>query len=194
MPSIQIAPPAGEPVSLAEAKAFLRVDGDDEDALVNALIAAARVLVETATGRALMTQGWRTTLDAWPARRVVRIARSPVAAIDAVTVYDAAGAATVLEASDYRLDTASRPVRLVVSASAPEPGAVVNGIEIDFTAGYGAAADVPQPLTLAIKRLAAHWYENRDGQPDEARDMPGPVAALLAPYRLVSLGGAGRIA
>ncbi|PTW57658.1 putative phiE125 gp8 family phage protein [Breoghania corrubedonensis] len=187
MPTILISPPAGEPVSLAQAKAFLRVDHNDEDALIEALVTAARLQVENATGRALMSQGWRTVLDAWPAHRVVRITRSPVAAIDAVTVYDADGVASVLDPDDLRLDTAGRPSRLVVSASAPAPGTAVNGIEIDFTAGYGTAADVPEPLTLAIRRLVAHWYENRESNP--GGDVPGPVAALLAPYRLVSLGG-----
>ena len=186
MPTILISPPVGEPVSLAEAKAFLRVDHDDEDALIGALVSAARLQVENATGRALMSQGWRTVLDAWPARRVVRIARSPVAAIDAVTVYDDQGAASVLDPGDYRLDTASRPARLVIDAAAPSPGASVNGIEIDFTAGFGTAGDVPAPLVLAIKRLVAHWYENREATQDG--DVPGPVAALIAPYRLVGLG------
>jgi len=40
MTSTLIAGPGEEPVTLAEAKAFCRVDGSDEDALVSALIAA----------------------------------------------------------------------------------------------------------------------------------------------------------
>ena len=186
MPTILISPPAGEPVALAEAKTFLRVDHDHEDALIEALVSAARLQVETSTGRALMTQSWRTVLDGWPKRRVVRIARAPVASIDAVTVYDGAGMASVLDAGLYSLDAASRPARLAVSDLAPDPGSAVNGIEIDFTAGYGAATDVPGPLRLAIRRLVAHWYQHREGA--QEGDMPGPVAALIAPYRLLGLG------
>ncbi|MDJ0931825.1 head-tail connector protein [Breoghania sp.] len=70
MPTLSISPPAAEPISLAEAKAFLRIDHDDEDGLIEALISAARIRVESITGRALMSQGYHTVLDAWPSRRV----------------------------------------------------------------------------------------------------------------------------
>jgi hypothetical protein len=48
--------PAAEPIALAEAKAHLRIDSDDEGALVEALIGAARMHVERALGLALVTQ------------------------------------------------------------------------------------------------------------------------------------------
>jgi uncharacterized phiE125 gp8 family phage protein len=63
MTSYLIAGPGEEPVSLAEAKAFCRIDGTDEDALVSALITAARLHVESITGRALLTQTWRLILQ-----------------------------------------------------------------------------------------------------------------------------------
>ena len=56
MTSTLIAGPGEEPVTLAEAKAWCRIDGADDDALLAALIAAARLQVESLTGRALMTQ------------------------------------------------------------------------------------------------------------------------------------------
>lgn len=52
MPSHLIAAPAIEPITLAEAKLFLRIEHDDEDTAIAALIAAARQHVEMATRRA----------------------------------------------------------------------------------------------------------------------------------------------
>jgi uncharacterized phiE125 gp8 family phage protein len=72
----------------------------------------------------------------------------------------------------------------------PRPGRAVAGIEIDVEAGYGAtASDVPEPLKQAIRQLVTHWYENRGaGPPDEnALRMPASVAALVAPYRVLTL-------
>ena len=57
-------PPAGEPLTLAEAKPHLRVDLNDDDALITALISAAREQVEFLTGQRLITQTWELELAA----------------------------------------------------------------------------------------------------------------------------------
>ena len=36
------------------------------------------------------------------------------------------------------------------------------GIEIDYVAGFGDAADVPRDLRQALLALVAHWFEHRD--------------------------------
>lgn len=66
MASALITPPAEEPVTLAEAKAHLRVDIADDDMLISGLIVAARQYAETITRRALVTQSWRLALDRFP--------------------------------------------------------------------------------------------------------------------------------
>jgi len=157
MTSTLIAPPGEEPVTLAEAKSFCRIDGSDEDALVNALIAAARLQVESLTGRALITQTWRLTMACAP--RLVELPVIPVAAL--VAAPDGA----VLQGD---------AVLLV------EP---VDELTVDYTAGYGAAADVPGDLKQAVLTLVAYWYENRD-----AVTMP-PLGfdRLIASYKRVRL-------
>ena len=82
MTLILTGPPAAEPVTLADAKAWLRLDGDHEDELRPAsLVASAREQVERLTGLALIDQTWRLSLDAWPAVASVALSRWPVAGI-----------------------------------------------------------------------------------------------------------------
>jgi uncharacterized phiE125 gp8 family phage protein len=59
MTPILLIAPAIEPLSLDEAKTFLRVETGDDDALITALIAAARLHVESQTHLALITQSLR---------------------------------------------------------------------------------------------------------------------------------------
>src|SRR5882724_3057083 len=84
MTSTLIAGPGAEPVTLAEAKAWCRVDATDEDALLTALIVAARLQVESLTGGALITQSWRLTVPC-PRGRVVPLPLVPVQAVSSAT-------------------------------------------------------------------------------------------------------------
>jgi uncharacterized phiE125 gp8 family phage protein len=185
MTPILIAPPASEPVSLAEAKAWLRLDSSDEDDLVISLIAAARLTIEAASGRMLMTQGWRLVLDSWPASGVLCIPVLPLQGVSAMWVYDVSGTAMTVSPSLYQADTQSEPGRISFLTGLPIPGRTLSGIEIDVTAGYGAdSAAVPVALRQAIKTLVARWYERR-GDLDQGKEagLPDVVAALVAPFR-----------
>jgi uncharacterized phiE125 gp8 family phage protein len=184
--------PALEPVSLSQAKAHLRVDHDDEDALISSLVTAARVHIETGAGAAFITQQWRLVIDAWPVDGAVRLPLAPLQSIDEVLVRDADGVGEVLDAADYFVDAASNPPRLVAERGAgwPRPLQVASGIEILFTAGFGpAAGDVPQPLLQAVLLLVAHWYETREPVSPDGSDgvIPLTVNALVAPYRRARL-------
>ena len=72
MASILLTGPAIEPISLEETKTFLRIEHNDEDQLIAALIAGARSHIEAQTQTALITQDWRVVLDAWPQRGLWR--------------------------------------------------------------------------------------------------------------------------
>jgi uncharacterized phiE125 gp8 family phage protein len=128
MTAALITPPAVEPVALADAKAHLRIDSGDDDALLTAALVAARVHVEALTRRVLIEQGWRVYRDAWPPDRSLTIRLAPLISVDAVTIYDADGDPTVLAEDAYAGDAISVPGRIVLAASAPPPGRAVNGI------------------------------------------------------------------
>lgn len=188
MTAFLVRPPAAEPVSLAAAKAQLRLDHDAEDDLVAALIPAARGLVELKTRRVLIDQGWRIALDGWPRRAPVRLSPLPVISVDAVTVYDEDGAPHVLAADEIEVDLVGG--RLVPSASARRPGRALNGIEIDLSCGYGETAEaVPEPLRQAVLLLVGHWFEVREAA--SLGVVASPVAlgfeALVAPFRRARL-------
>ncbi len=177
--------PLAEPLTLAEAKAHLRVSHDDEDDLIGSLVAVARRHVEADAGLALLAQSWRLTLDDWPEDDVVAIPLHPVVAVTGVTLFGPDGAGAVLDPSAYELDRFSRPARLGFS----QPGAALkrfNGIEIDIAAGFGeAGTDVPDTLRRAILMLVGHFFEFRAeyGAADQPVSIPTGYERLVAPWR-----------
>lgn len=181
--------PAVEPLSLAAAKAFLRVEHDADDAIIASLVSAARNHVEALTRNALIVQTWRLALDRWPdsGRIVPRI--GPLRALAAVRVFSAANEASPIDPETFVIDRAAG----VIAApgwSLPPPGRGNAGIELDIEVGFGAAAtDVPPVLLQAIRTLVSHWYENRGliaiGQ--SVAMMPASVNAMISSHRVLSL-------
>lgn len=190
MTLLLLAAPAAEPLSLADAKHFLRVEHDDDDALIGALIVGARGHVEARTRRLLITQTWRCVLDAWPPDGYVALLIAPLSEVSAARVYDADGVAHALDVEHFVVNRVASPGLIAFAPWAvASPGRAFAGIELDVIAGYGAAAsDVPLPLIQAIRLLVAHWYENRAlvGAGAHA-PLPGTLDPLLAPYRVMSL-------
>ena len=180
--------PALEPLSLAEAKAHLRIDQTLEDALIQSLIITSRLHIEAALGLALITQSWLFFVDRWPkAQRLVMPIR-PIQAVASVRLWNIDGTSVTLPPSAFFLDGQGLPARLVWQGSSPlaDPGRTVNGIEVAFTAGFGAApTDVPATIRQALLLLVAHWYENREPVEigAEHNAIPAMVSDLLLPYR-----------
>jgi uncharacterized phiE125 gp8 family phage protein len=177
--------PGAEPVTLAEVKAHLRLGHASEDGLLASLIRMAREEVERATGIAMISQTWRLVLDRWPRNGTVLIARHPVQAVLSVTAYGADGEGALVPPSAYQVDARSRPARIHFD-DRPAPLRGMNGIEIDFSAGYGeAGADVPDTLKRAMLHLTAHWYEFRGaiGPESQPASYPAGYERLIAGYK-----------
>jgi uncharacterized phiE125 gp8 family phage protein len=192
MTAYLLAGPETEPVSLADAKAFLRVDTTAEDGLIVTLIAAARLHVEATTARALIAQSWRLVLDCWPFDRIVPLPVGPVMSLTAVTAYDEAGDDTEIDLGQFQVETGVAPARLLLPAEIEGMPVLRErqGIEIDFAAGYGAdAADVPMDLKHAILTLVGYWFEHRDAVivAGAGAVVPAGFDRLVAPYKRVRL-------
>ncbi|SEF69078.1 head-tail connector protein [Bosea lathyri] len=189
MTPLALTPPAFEPVSLPEARMFLRLDGNDEDSLLGTLITAARLMIEATSGRFLIDQSWRIVIDRWPRGGEIRLPLSPVSAITAARVYDVLGAAQPVAATALLLDKTADPPVIRMAGELPEIGRAHGAIEIDVVAGYGpTAVTVPALLRQAVLRLAARWFEQRgDVVGRDAEGLPAEIIALVAPFRRVRL-------
>lgn len=194
--------PAQLPVTLSQVKHRLGV-GDDttsDDAYLMQLVRAATEIGEKRTGRAFVTQTLTLWLDGWPKdatgreeiwegwrqgaetnlltpRRAIELPRPPLQSITSVSTFDDSDTETTYASSNYFVDTATEPGRLVLrnSASAPAPTRAANGLKVVYTAGYGAdPGDVPEGLREGVLRLASFFFENRGDCPeDEALRMAG---------------------
>jgi uncharacterized phiE125 gp8 family phage protein len=188
MASILLAPPAVEPLSLAEAKVFLRLETADDDPLIAAFISAARLHVETLTGLAFVTQRWRMVLDCWPANGRIAVRPAPLQALIAARVFDFDGEVRTIDAQAFVPDASTSTLSFIPWAL-PMPTRIGAGVELDIAVGFGdAASDVPEPIRQAIRLLVAHWYENRAIVAGaEMAPVPSHAAALIAPYRMLQL-------
>lgn len=190
------AAPAITPISLAEAKAHLRIGTSQDDALIAASIRAATEMCEAFIGIALIARMVTETLaanagqhsdDGW-----CRLAHAPVRAILAVEVLDAADVATPLPVDAYAIDiTASGIGRVRLTGGGSGGGSWANGagsgrVRIRYRAGLADDANgVPEALRMGLLAMIAHLHAARDGEPG---DPPALIAALWRPHRRVRVG------
>jgi uncharacterized phiE125 gp8 family phage protein len=183
---IRTVAPAGQPVTLAEAKAQCRVDHSDEDTLISGLIAAAVAHVDGYTGvlgRALLTQTWRVDADE-PGKVVIPL--EPVQSV-AVQYVDEAGATQSFTQFDLVRGDAFPFIQLKDTAVWPDTKTQPDAFRVTAVVGYGDASAVPQPIKQAILLMVGHLYANREAVGESMTAVPMAVDALLAPYRLVGL-------
>lgn len=181
-----VTPPALEPVTIADARAFLRISTDSEDDVLRRIIKTARELVEAETGLALVDQTWRLRVDRWPRSGRLAIFKYPVKAVTAVVAYRPDGSAIGMEPEEFMLQHGRRPQR-VYMAQYPDAQTFC-GLEVDFIAGFGeTGVEVPDALKQAILTLTAHLYENRAGLDTAKAELPTMVGQMVDSWRRISL-------
>jgi uncharacterized phiE125 gp8 family phage protein len=189
MSSFLVTGPAIEPLSLSEAKAFLRVEHSEDDQVISALIAGARTHIETQSQVALITQAWRIVLDCWPQRGRIVVRPGPFKSLHAARFYDLNSNAHAIDTQGFVPDYGGSVLAFVPWA-VPVPGRATAGIELDVSIGFGdTIEDVPESLRQAVRLLVSHWYDNRGvvASAGQCAVLPSTVAALIAPYRMFSI-------
>jgi uncharacterized phiE125 gp8 family phage protein len=166
--------------ALGEAKAYLRVVGSDEDALLERLLRSAAELCEAFTGKVLLSRDFAETVAASSAWR--RLERGPVQAIAGVEAIRADGVAQALAVGGYAIDIDARGdgwVRVTDAGGAAR-------VRVSYSAGLAASwAEAPEALRQGAVRLAAHHYAHRDVA--EGGGPPAVVTALWRPWRRLGL-------
>ena len=189
--SIQpLAPPAREPVSVSDMKAYLRITHNDDTELITGFIRASREFVERYTDQVLIQRAFAWTLDAWPvgAKDGITLPRFPVQSITQIAVRARDGDWHPWATHAYRLEGE----RLIPAPgqSWPRPSSAHAGLKITFEAGYGPnAEDVPALFKHAIQLGVGALYAD-ERAPETARRGAGQFTALkdwLRPLKRVAL-------
>lgn len=164
----QTAAASFEPLTLAELKLHLRVDDDDENTLITSLQTAARTYVEARTNHILCTRAFYLEASAFPTQGgPIVFPIGPVTAVSALQYVDSAtNTAITMSSSGYRLQSNLLPSRLRLALGTiewPEAAVIDDAVRVTATVGYANQAAVPEQAKHAIRLLAGHWFENREG-------------------------------
>ena len=208
MPLIQTSAPAIEPVTLADAKNFLRLDSDlnADDALITLLIGAARRFAEAYCAASFISQGWRMVLDSFPGPSLmgvpfgapytlpghaILLERGPVLALTSITYLAMDGSTQTMPSANYIADLSGQLPRItpVFGQIWPIPMPQIGSVAVNYTAGYGTTAtSVPEGIRDWILMRAKSRYDMRGEVAIAGRGKIEPlpwIDSLLDPYRVV---------
>ena len=203
VPTFKAISGGGQAVTTALAKTWVRQDDTADDTLVASLCVAAQAAVEAYTNRFLVSGVWDMFLDNYPyygrdprmvsdlkrnrgISDLILIPKCPVTAVSAVYTTNDAAAESTQSSTTYLVDTDAEPARIIL-LEGESWGEMRHqkSMRIRFTAGYAAAAIVPDALQLAIKMTVGAWYDDREAM--GKGELP-PAAKLAAnPYRVIWL-------
>ena len=172
--------PGETPVSLNEARGWLRLGTTIDDAVIAGLVRAATNICEAFIGQWLMVR-MGEEVGPLPADRILLGAR-PVVAVDSVILLSPDGSEQPLGEQAYRVTIARDGSACVAVADSAD----AVGARIIYRAGMAEGANgVPAASRQGIFRLTLHLHDARDGA---GAAPPAAIAALWQPWRRVTLG------
>lgn len=176
-----ITPPVSA-ITLEQAKVFLRVEDNDQDEVIDALIAAAQGNIDGPDGwlgRCIGAQTLEFTADSFDFG--VCLPYQPATDIVSVKYDDASNVEQTLDPTAYRLDRTGT-LQCPFNGSWPSVSGERGSVRVTYRAG---SDDVPAPIRQAMLLMIGHWYENRMAVSAGVSmdELPFGVSALLMPYR-----------
>jgi uncharacterized phiE125 gp8 family phage protein len=173
----RVSAPVSEPLTLAEVKLYLRVDGSSEDSLLTDLIVSARMIAEHWLKRSLISQSWKLAFDEYIAD-CVSLSMGPVNSISSVAIVNRDGSTQTVSSSVYYLNAAKNMLSF-------DSSLIGFRIEVTYSTGYGDATTVPKPIKHGMLSHIAAMYENRGEY--ECGVLPDQSVRLYMPFREIAL-------
>lgn len=199
--SLVVSQPNQEPVSLAEAKSHLRIDGTDDDTLIGLCIGASRQYFENSCQIHIASKTVQLALDSFPVTVPnltvtsninypfqtkyypfdgVIYLTGPVSSVESVAYTDTALAEQAL--ASYRVDLISNPARITYATAWPTTAKITNAVRVNYTAGFANGA-VPKLLKAGILFYVSHLYENREAvTTGSLTETPLAVESIILQY------------
>lgn len=143
-------------VSLADAKAHLRVEDSTDDTLITSLISTAGEIVEEYTGTYLSSCSFIYYADRFSS--VMKIHVGPGVRINEVEYIKDDGTTNTWASSNYHVDLLSYPMRVQFEDLPTGVDDRVHAVRIKGDAGY---TTVPSALKSAMLLIIGHLYEHR---------------------------------
>jgi uncharacterized phiE125 gp8 family phage protein len=153
---VQTVAPINEPVSLDEAKKFMRILENDDDTLIESMIIGAREYAENYTNRQLMTATYELYLSDFI--QDFKMPKNPIQSITSIEYMDEDGNYQVLDSSLYYL-YGDNDISKIHFEDFEDHKEHKKAIKITFVAGY---TTVPSSIIAYIKVLVSTMYENRE--------------------------------
>ncbi|MDX2095170.1 MAG: phage head-tail connector protein [Alphaproteobacteria bacterium] len=171
-----IASPANEPLTLAQAKAFLRIEHNADDEPLARAITAARLAAEQFMKMALLPQTWEYR-RANPASSRLALPFGPAESVVSVTLTDEAGVSGAADAATYRLSVDGFSLHFNPALGSAQ-------VSVRYIAATAAtAAEVPATILQGMLHHITVMMETRDG----AAPLPMQSVACYQPFRRIAL-------
>jgi uncharacterized phiE125 gp8 family phage protein len=168
--------PASEPITLAQAKTFLRIEHSADDEPVTRAITAARQAAEQYLKVALLPQTWDYVVANPPATKLC-LPFGPVQTVTSITLTTESGATSSMNVANYRLSVDGFSLLF-------NPSVDIEKITIRFVAGIATVvADIPTPIVQGMLHHLTVLMETRDG----TAPLPMQSMGCYQPYRRISL-------
>lgn len=172
------------PVSLADAKLFLRIEHDAEDALITSLIASAVDYGEKYTGRDFSVKTWdcySSDICYGDALPYIELQRAPYVSIQG---FNNSVDGSYVDNTNYIIKNKSGYARLLVTGELPNiDTSVAYNYKVSFTSGY---STIPDGIKTAILEHVNFLYENRGDVPSNGIKQ---IKQLYHQYRIIPIYG-----